>query len=68
MSENYNLEIPKTGMRAWLKHYRKQVVFGLIIFFISTISFGLGYLINRENHPTPIIIEKCSDITEQSLN
>ena len=60
MTEDGKLEIPETGLRAGLKRYRKEIVFALLIFFTSTISFGLGYLVNRETHPTPIIIEKCS--------
>lgn len=56
------LEIPETGPGVWLKRYRKEIIFALIIFLTSTISFGAGYLVNRETHPTQIIIEKNSEI------
>jgi len=36
-------------------------IVGLIIFFIFTLGFGLGYLIAKESNPAPIIIEKNSN-------
>lgn len=45
----------------FLNLHRKEVVFGLIIFLVASLSFGLGYLANREFNHAPIIIEKCSD-------
>lgn len=41
--------------------YRKELILALIIFLVSSLSFGLGYLANREFSRAPIIIEKCSD-------
>lgn len=43
-----------------LRAYRKEIAVALGVFLISSLSFGLGYLANRENSHTPIIIEKCS--------
>jgi hypothetical protein len=48
----------------WVLQNQRQVIFGVIIFLVYFLSFGLGYLVNRElNHP-PIVIEKCSLPTE----
>ncbi len=46
--------------RNWIIFYEKEVIFGTIIFFVASLSFGLGYLANREFNHAPIIIEKCS--------
>jgi hypothetical protein len=40
---------------------KKEFVFGAIIFLVASLSFGLGYLANREFNHAPIIIEKCAD-------
>ena len=45
-------------MRDWFINYKKEIIFAVIIFFVSAISFGLGYLANREFNHAPIIIEK----------
>ncbi len=44
-----------------IMRYRKELIFALIIFLVASISFGLGYLANREFNRTPIIIEKVSE-------
>ncbi len=44
--------------------YKKEINFGLIIFLVATLSFGLGYLANRELSHAPIIIHQCSDLPE----
>jgi len=44
----------------WLVFYKKEVIFGTIIFLVASLSFGLGYLANREFNHAPIIIEKNS--------
>lgn len=41
-------------------YYEKEVLFTVIIFFTAILSFGLGYLANREFSRTPIVIEQCS--------
>lgn len=45
-------------MRNWLINHKKEIIFWLIIFLVASISFGLGYLANREFSRAPIIIEK----------
>lgn len=47
-------------IRDWLIFYKKELIFALIIFLAASLSFGLGYLANREFNHAPIIIEKCS--------
>ena len=37
---------------------QKRLVFGIVIFLVATISFGLGYLANRELSHAPIVIQK----------
>jgi len=44
----------------FFKKYRKEVILVIIIFFVASLSFGLGYLANQEYNRTPIIIEQCS--------
>ncbi|MFA5099144.1 MAG: hypothetical protein WC461_02975 [Candidatus Paceibacterota bacterium] len=47
----------------FIKEYRKDIIIFLLIFLLCSISFGLGYLVNREFNHAPIIIEKCSGLT-----
>lgn len=47
-------------IREWIEDYKKDIVLFLLIFLITSLSFGLGYLVNREFTHAPIIIEKCS--------
>ncbi|MEK7566357.1 MAG: hypothetical protein AAB494_01635 [Patescibacteria group bacterium] len=43
---------------------RKKVIdLFFIIFIVGTLSFGLGFLTNREFSHAPIIIERCSELT-----
>ena len=51
-------------LKEWLYIYKKEIIFGAIIFLVATLSFGLGYLANREFNHAPIIIEKAG-VTEQ---
>lgn len=44
----------------WLIFYKKEIIFFVVIFLVASISFGLGYLANREFNHAPIIIEKNS--------
>ncbi len=46
-----------------LNIYRKEVVLGFVIFLVASLSFGLGYIANRELNHAPIIIEACSPET-----
>ncbi|MEK7162856.1 MAG: hypothetical protein AAB696_01040 [Patescibacteria group bacterium] len=47
--------------KEWIAEHRKDIIIFSLIFLISSLSFGLGYLVNRESNHAPIIIEKCSD-------
>jgi len=40
--------------------YKKKLVLGAIIFLVSSLSFGFGYLANREFNHAAIVIEKCA--------
>lgn len=42
----------------WYAYHKKELVFGAIIFVVATLSFGLGYLSNRELNHAPIVIER----------
>ena len=44
--------------KEWIAEHKKDIIIFLIIFLISSLSFGLGYLVNREFTHPPIIIEK----------
>jgi len=54
------LEEMKKRIADWIIFYRKEAIFGIIIFLTAFLSFGLGYLANREFNHSPIIIEKNS--------
>jgi len=43
---------------------KKAVDLIFIIFIVGTLSFGLGYLTNRQFSRAPIIIERCSNLTQ----
>jgi hypothetical protein len=45
---------------------KKEAIFAAIIFLVSSLSFALGYLANREFDHAPIVIEACS--AEQKEN
>ncbi|MFA6354339.1 MAG: hypothetical protein WCX12_01485 [Candidatus Paceibacterota bacterium] len=49
-------------IRGWVETRKKEVIFVLILFFVAALSFGLGYLANRELNHAPIVIEKCSSL------
>ena len=48
-------------VRAWIHWYKKELLFGALIFVVATLSFAFGYLANREFTHAPIIVEKCSE-------
>lgn len=45
----------------WFKNHRKDIIIFLLLFLMCSLSFGLGYLINREFNHAPIVIEKCAN-------
>jgi len=49
------------SFKEWIIEHKKEIIIFLLIFLISSLSFGLGYLVNREFNHAPIIIEKCSE-------
>ncbi len=53
------------GIKEWMVENKKEIILFLLIFLISSLSFGLGYLVNREFHHAPIIIEKCADFVSE---
>ncbi len=49
--------------KEWFKENQKNIFLMFLIILVATLSFGLGYLSNREFTRAPIVIEKCSDTT-----
>jgi len=49
------------SIKEWIGEYRREIILFLLVFLISSLSFGLGYLVNRKFTHAPIIIEKCSE-------
>ncbi|MEE8131843.1 MAG: hypothetical protein V3T98_02255 [Candidatus Paceibacterota bacterium] len=52
----------------WIGEHKRDIVLFLLIFLITSLSFGLGYLVNREFNHAPIVIEKCGESPEFSSN
>ncbi|TSC88820.1 MAG: hypothetical protein G01um10143_717 [Parcubacteria group bacterium Gr01-1014_3] len=44
-----------------IQKYKREIVIFVLFFLISTISFGLGYMVASETNRAPIIIEKNSN-------
>jgi len=40
---------------------KSHIQIGIVVFLISILSFGLGYIFGRDVTPTPIIIETVSE-------
>lgn len=53
--------MPLMSIRKHLLRWRKELILGATLFLVSALSFGFGYLANRELRSIPIIIEKCSE-------
>jgi hypothetical protein len=49
-----------------MSQYKKQIVWGAVLFLASSLSFSVGYLANREFNHAPIIIEACSTVANSS--
>ncbi len=43
-----------------MRKYKKEIIFAAILLLVSTLSFGLGYLANREFNHAPIVIQKSA--------
>lgn len=45
----------------FFSRHKKEIIIIIFIFLISSLSFGLGYLVaSRMTSQVPIIFEKCS--------
>lgn len=44
--------------KKWLQ--KREVILFLLLFLITSLAFGLGYLLAQEGDRTPIIIEKAN--------
>jgi hypothetical protein len=47
-------------LKEWAVFHKKEIIFAAVIFLVACLSFGLGYLANREFNHAPIIIEQNS--------
>jgi len=47
-------------LKEWFKLHKREIILFVLIFFVSTISFGLGYLYANQTNRAPIIIEKAN--------
>ncbi|KKW47217.1 MAG: hypothetical protein UY99_C0036G0003 [Parcubacteria group bacterium GW2011_GWA1_59_11] len=56
-----NLQEAKNRLENRFAPRKKEMLFLAILFLTASLSFGLGYLANRELSKPPIIIEKCSE-------
>ena len=52
------------NIRVWKARYAREIAFLTIIFLVALLSFGLGYLANRELSHAPIVIEQNSSTGE----
>lgn len=52
------MEDLRNNLRNLLRKSHVQI--GLIVFLISLLSFGIGYIFGRDFNPAPIIIEQNS--------
>ena len=49
----------KLRIREWWRHNRGWMIAVLIFVLVTTLSFGVGYLVARETNPAPIVIKQC---------
>jgi len=49
------------NLRFFLKNNKKDILIGVVAFFVIALSFALGYITARDFSMTPIVIEKCSE-------
>lgn len=47
-------------VKEWAVNHQRDVILFALLFLVTSLSFGLGYLTNREFNHAPIIIEQCS--------
>ena len=46
---------------AWYNYRKKEAILFCLIFLVSSLSFGIGYLFATDSSKAPIVIEKCSE-------
>ena len=51
---------PMETLKNYFEFYKKEIIFVATVFITASLSFGSGYLANREFNHASIIIEKCS--------
>lgn len=51
----------KNKIKEFWENHQKEIIFVLILFLVSTISFALGYLSAKEFNKAPIIIQKINN-------
>jgi hypothetical protein len=47
-------------IKIYISAHKKEVAFGVILFFVASLGFALGYTASRQFNHAPIIIEKCA--------
>ncbi len=47
-------------LKDWISTHKHDIIIFLLVFLMCSISFGLGYLVNREFNHAPIVIEQCA--------
>jgi len=47
-------------IKTYIMARKREVAFGVILFFVASLSFALGYTASRQFNHAVIIIEKCS--------
>ena len=47
-------------LKEFYSENKKVILIGLWTILVASLSFGLGYLTNREFNRAPIVIERCS--------
>jgi hypothetical protein len=49
-------------IKNFFKTHKEKLIWGIVLFLVASLSFGLGYLANREFNHSPIIIQNCNQI------
>ena len=47
-------------IKIYIVAHKREVALGVILFFVASLSFALGYTASRQFNHAPIIIEKCA--------
>ncbi len=52
----------KQKIKLFFSNHKKEMIIIIFIFLVSSLSFGLGYLVaSKITQQVPIIFEKCSN-------